>query len=113
MSTIHSSPAFGCFRPNRAHESVQRLAALLAIDQSRRCPPPVSLPVRCTNTASGLTPAPPVALRVQCEPHLEFNSRIYCCEAEPEDGRGPYSHAKLLQMNARFVQRLERAFANG
>jgi hypothetical protein len=27
--------------------------------------------------------------------------------------KAPYSHDQLLQMNARFVQRLERAFANG
>ena len=55
----------------------------------------------------------PASSRARAEPHLE-NGRVYRCESEPEDGkRGPYSHDQLLQMNARFVQRLERAFANG
>ena len=50
---------------------------------------------------------------MRAEPHLECNGRIYRSESEPEDGEGPYSQDQLLQMNARFVQHLERAFANG
>ena len=72
MSTIHSSPAFGCIRPNRAHKLLQRLAALLALEEARRRPPPVSLAGRPADTDPGLAqPSPPAIERVQCEPHLE------------------------------------------
>src|SRR5262245_51406369 len=113
MSTIHPSPAFGCIRPNRAHKLLQRLAALLALDEARRRPPPVSLPGRPADAESWTCTALTASSRARAEPHLECNGRVYRCESEPEDGKGPYSHDQLLQMNARFVQRLERAFANG
>jgi hypothetical protein len=51
--------------------------------------------------------------RMQCEPHIDGDSRLYRAEASPSDHRGPYSHDKLLRMNARFIARVERAFANG
>jgi hypothetical protein len=34
-------------------------------------------------------------------------------EGEPDDYPGAYSHLASLRMNARFVERLERAFARG
>ena len=66
MSTIHSSPAFGRIRPNRAHRLLQRLAALLVLDEARRRPPAVSLPGRAADTDPGLAqPSPPAVERVQ------------------------------------------------
>src|SRR6516164_6329036 len=90
MSTIHSSPAFDRIRPNRAHRLLQRLAALLVLDEARRRPPAVSLPGRAADTDPGLAqPSPPAVERVQCEPHLECNGRVCWCESEPDDGKGP------------------------
>ena len=62
MSTIHSSPAFGGIRPNRAHKLLQRLAALLALDEARRRPPPVLLPGRPADTDPGLAQPSPLRL---------------------------------------------------
>ena len=70
MSTMHSSPAFGCIRPNRGHKLLQRLAALLALDEAS--PPAAGITAQPADTDPGLAqPSPPAIERVQCEPHLE------------------------------------------
>jgi hypothetical protein len=112
MSTIRSSPAFGCMRPNRARTNYCS-ASLRSWRSMKR----VAARRRYRLPAGRLTQIPDLhsltASSRASEPHLERNGRIYRRESEPEDGKGPYSHDQLLQMNARFVQRLERAFANG
>jgi hypothetical protein len=105
MSTIHS---YGALRPNRLDPLLARLVALLAIDAARRAPPPISLP----GQPAAAEPTPPAAVeRVQRPPRLDCDARIY--RPRPGDARGPYDHDRLVRMNARFVARLERAFANG
>ena len=91
MSTIHSSPAFGCIRPNRAHKLLQRLAALLALEEARRRPPPVSLPSRLTRIPDLHSPHRQQSSACNANHILRCNGRIYCCESEPEDGKGPYT----------------------
>jgi hypothetical protein len=108
MSTIHS---YGALRPNRLDPFLRHLVALLAIDAARRVPPPISLPGRPADSESiALTP-PPAVERVHSSPRLMCDARIY--RSKPGDARGPYDRDRLLHMNARFVARLERAFANG
>jgi hypothetical protein len=55
-----------------------------------------------------------VVERVRCEPH-GHNGRvgIRSNESEASDGDGPYTLEQLLQMNARFVARVEAAFMSG
>lgn len=106
MSKTYS---FGALRPNRSSKILARIVGLLAADAARRVPPPISLFGRPPPPP----PPPPAVARVQCDPSLECNTRLYRGEAEPEDGKGPYSHEQLLRMDARFTQRLERAFASG
>src|SRR5262249_54345636 len=101
----------GCVFPNRPSRFLARLVALLAADAARRLPPPITLAGQPTATAEIPTPSPVV--HVQCEPHIDCDSRLYRAEAGPSDRRGPYSRDKLLRMNARFVARVEHAIADG
>ena len=97
MSTIHSSPAFGCIRPNRAHKLLQRLAALLALEEARRRPPPVSLPSRLTRILDLHSPHRQQSSACNANHILRCNGRIYCCESEPEDGKGPYTRTSFCK----------------
>jgi hypothetical protein len=44
-------------------------------------------------------------------PHPYLNGRR--AEYQPGDEQGAYSREQLVAMNARFVERVERAFKNG
>jgi hypothetical protein len=108
MSTIHS---YGALRPNRLDPFLRRLVALLAADAARRQPPPISLPGHPAAAESRAPIPPPTIERVQRPPRLDCDARIH--RPRLGDARGPYDHDRLVRMNARFVARLERAFANG
>src|SRR5215813_9736446 len=106
MSTIRSSPAFACIRPNRAHKLLQRLAALLALDEARRRPPPVSLPGRPADTDPGLAqPHRQQSSACNANHILSATVAFTAVNQNRRTAKAPYSHDQLLQMNARFVQR--------
>jgi hypothetical protein len=99
-------------QPNRPNAFLRRLAWLLIADELHRPRPPISLPGRLVNWES-LVPesarVPPAIgwVRLACA------NRLCCEDPRPEDAEGPYDRDRLLRMNARFVARLERAFARG
>src|SRR5262245_17966127 len=95
-------------QPNRPSAFLKHLAACLAHDETR-IRPPIALPGRPASAAAVATP--PTKLRPP--PQLECKSTLCTREAEPEDRRLPYSREELLEMDRRFSERLERAFALG
>src|SRR5262245_36806184 len=96
-------------QPNRPSTFLKNLAACLAHDETR-IRPPISLPGRPASATAITTPPPP---KLRPPPHLECGSTLCRREAEPEDHRLPYSREELLEMDRRFGERLERAFALG
>src|SRR5262249_57291467 len=102
-------PTVGCLRPNRPTAIGRPLAKLLAHDETR-IKPPISLPGRPAITESAKPPPPP---KVLPPPQLDGQSALRRREAEPEDHKNAYSREQLLQMDARFTRRVERAFPTG
>jgi len=93
----------------RAHA---RLIRLLAGDASRRTPPPISLAGRLADLVppSIPSPRPPPARRAPVYGH---KGKVHRDKSEEDDGANPYTREQLACMNARFVARVEQAFASG
>ena len=98
-------------RSPRGSAFLRRLSALLVRDELRHRPP-VTLPGRPAGIreSSSPPPRPPVQ---PGPPRFVPPNKLYRGDAEPEDVFGLYTHAQLVRMNQRFVQRLERAFRCG
>src|SRR5262245_54145781 len=93
--------------------ALRRLLMLLAADAVWRIKPPISLPGRPAPPPQLPQPPPPPAVgRVQWSPWSEGTSRL-ANKFDPNDAALPYSRGQLLEMNARFVRRVESAFASG
>ena len=98
-------------RPFTIH---RRLAIMLSIDRDRRPPRPITLAGRPTVVIE--PPPPPRKRRSETAwgPQLDCpRGEVRRLDAEPEDIHGPYTREQLLRMNARFVQRVKRAFKRG
>src|SRR5262249_40321383 len=95
-------------QPNRPNAFLKHLAACLAHDETR-IRPPISLPGRPIMGAA--IASPPRKMRPP--PQLDCGSTLCKREAEPDDRLLPYSRTELMEMDRRFCDRLERAFALG
>ena len=118
MSAI-SLDGYSCVWPCRSTAFLRRLAKLLAMDEARRRPPAITLAgPQLSPSKPPPPPKPPAALltstgRLRWAPYRYDDTPEHRAPFEPGDERWTYTRAKLLQMNARFVERLERAFARG
>jgi hypothetical protein len=91
---------------------LRRLCALLVRDELRHRPP-VTLPGRSAVIRESSPPRSPIERALPGPQRAARPNKLYCGDAEPEDVFGLYTRAQLVQMNQRFVQRLERAFRRG
>ena len=110
-------------QPKARRAAHARLIRMLAHDGQHRRPPPVTLPgPRNGSTLSEMpgpeaSPAPPLPYRTPGRwSQIRVVPRAHAGEhakATNNDGKGPYSRHQLWRMNARFIARVERAFADG
>jgi len=94
----------------------RRIGKLLALDEHNRRPPPVSLPGRPAKIIPP-KPKPPPPMRIpNGAQHLTLRTSTRHAvteQATDRDARATWPRAKLLRMNWKFSQRVERAFKRG
>jgi hypothetical protein len=104
-------PAAAKAKAQRAAQA--RVIRLLARDSSRRIPPPVSLAGRPADFTPAIPPPSPPAVARTRTPPSGHNGKAPDREPTTDDATGPYTPEQLESMNARFVARMELAFATG
>jgi hypothetical protein len=102
-------------RASASDDFRRRLAVLLAVDErSDRARQPVSL-------AGRFAPEPPPPQSLPPTPPRQTKAQFFYLAdrevakqaAEPEDIHATWTRERLIDMNARFVARVERAFRTG